>query len=437
MPAAAAKRLRPLLWLGIAALSVFSLTVAYLIFSPQSAGVPIVITTGLDPAVAKLINSTIEEVRGAPLSGAAWGKLGAVLMHYEFVEESVHAFDRATKLSPTDPRWPYLKGLLLANRDPDAAIVALQRATELCPDQPDAPRLQLAQLLAERGRTEESERQFEALLRTTRGHPVALLGVARIRRTQGRLVESTSLLSGCLKDPHTAKNAFTLLAAIQQAMTNGPAPEAAARRGMTLPADTPWLDPFWNEAAVWRVGRKARLEDATVLLDQERIEEALRSLSKLAQDYPEDGESWYLLGWTLNRQQCWVEAERALREHLRLSPQSPKGQSQLAIALLNQQRYAEALEVLESALRLKSTWRELHFNSGYACVQLARYDEAIRHFRDAVNCDPNYVLSYTALAELLSRRGENDEARQLLQQALELDPTDSRAAALLQTIKRP
>jgi tetratricopeptide (TPR) repeat protein len=374
-------------------------------------------TSGIDPAIAKLIEATLADVRGTPRSGAAWGKLASVLMHYEFIDEARFAFDQAATLSARDARWPYLHGILLMNHEPEIALAKLRRAVELCGDQPDMPRLRLAQFVAERGLEAEAEAHFQALLRVTPNHPLALLGLARLRQAQGKWVESTNLLARCLDDPHTAKGASALLASVQQALGNAAGAEAAARRSASLPPDAPWPDPFWNEAAVYRVGRKAVIEDATALLEQGRLDEAVRSLSSVARDYPRDDECWYLMGWALNRQQRSAEAERALREHLRLSPQSPKGQSQLAVALLGQQRYPEAIEVLDSALQLKPTWRELHSNLGYACVQLGRYDEAIGHFRNAPANDPNHVPSGTALAELLSRRGETEEARRLLQRA--------------------
>jgi tetratricopeptide (TPR) repeat protein len=321
---------------------------------------------------------------------------------------------------------------LLLARDPQSAAPKLERAVALCPDRPDAPRLRLAQFLAERGRTGEAEPHFEALLRADPNHPPALLGLARVRQSQGRLAESTNLLARCLTDPHAAKSAHVLLAMLQQAQGNAASAAATARRAAALPADRPWPDPWWHEALAYRVGRKASLEDAAVLMDQAQFAEALNILAPLTRNERGDDEAWYLTGWALNQQQRFAEAEQALREHLRLSPPSPKGHAQLAVALLGQQRYEAAVTVLQAALKLKPTWRELHSNLGFASVQLGRDEEAIRHFRDALAHDPNYVTTYTSLADLLARRGQRDEARRLLRQALELNPADLRATALLE-----
>ena len=296
------------------------------------------------------------------------------------------------------------------------------------------PRLRLAQFLAERGRAAEAEEHFQKLLRLTPNHPLASLGLARLRQTQNRLAECTNSLSACLNDPHTAKSGHALLAAVQQSLGNAEAAAAAARRNAGLPPEVPWPDPYWAEAAAFRVGKKAWLEDASALIDEGRVDEGARVLGMVTREYPEDDEAWYLLGWAFNQRQDGAGAEQALREHLRRSPRSPKGHAQLGAALLHQKRYAEAIEMLQAGLKLKPTWRELHFNLGFAQVQLGRYEEAMHHFRQTVLHDPNYVPGYTALGDLLSRRGENDEARRLLQQALTLDPSDARARSLLQRV---
>ena len=49
------------------------------------------------------------------------------------------------------------------------------------------------------------------------------------------------------------------------------------------------------------------------------------------------------MGWVLNQQQKFSEAELALREHLRRSPESPKGHAQLGVTLLNLLRYPSCI----------------------------------------------------------------------------------------------
>jgi tetratricopeptide (TPR) repeat protein len=392
---------------------------------------PAIDTTGLDPAVVPVIHTALSEVKKSPRSGEAWGQLGSVLMHYEFPAETSSAFSHAERLAPSDPRWPHLHGLALSATELAGATEQFRRAASLATPEFDSPALHLAQLQAERGFNAEAEAGFAALLGRQPQHAPALLGLARFHLAAGRARDTTNLLGFCLRDPHTARAAHTLMASAQQALTNTTAAKQFAANATTLPADAPWPDPWWTEALRFRVGRKAMVENATSLMDQGKLVEAMPLLDRTTRDYPADAEAWYLAGWAMVQQQRPVEGERALREHLRLAPQSPKGHAQLAVALLMQQRHAEAAEVLRTGVALKPTWRELRSNLGFACVQLGRQDEALAHYREALALDPNHVPSHTALAELLMRRGDQAEARQLLQQALEIDPSDPRTRGML------
>jgi len=395
---------------------------------------PVAVTSGLDPAIAQLMERSRCEVKASPRSGEAWGRLATVWLHAQFNSEAEWAFARAERYSPRDARWPYLHGILLKEDQPEAAVARFEAAVRLCGDQPDAPRLRLARLLLERGRLDEAEAQFQSLLRREPTHPPALLGLARIRLAQGRAAESAGLLSRCADDRHVARSAQALSAQVQRHLGHAEMADAASRALDRMPPDTAWPDPYWTEALQYRVGKTAWLEQAQALIDAGRLEAALEALNRIAKDYPDDGESRYLMGWILNREGQGSEAERSLREHLRLSPQSPKGLAQLAVALLAQERYAEAIEVLRQAIQVKPTWAELHFNLGYALTHLGRKDEAIAGFREALRYDPNYVDAYITLADLLIEKGGRDEAAGLLRQALLLNPGDERVRILQRRI---
>ncbi len=399
--------------------------------SPQP---PTIDTTGLDPAVARVINSAMSEVKRTPLSGEKWGQLGSVLMHYEFRAETTTAFNHAERLAPNDPRWPHLHGLALSASDLAGAAAKFRRAASLAGAEFDSPALHLIQAQAELGMNAEAEAGFANLVRRTPEHGPALLGIARLRLAAGNAHDATNLLAFCLRDPHTARAAHTLMAAAEQALGDANAARRFAAIATTLPADTPWPDPWWTAALQYRVGRKALLEDATALMDQGKLQEASSLLNRTTQEYPTDAEAWYLAGWGMVQQQRPAEGERALREHLRLSPQSPKGHAQLAVALLMQRRHAEALEILQAGVALKPTWREFHSNLGFACVQLGRHDEALAHYREALALDPNHLPTYAALVELLMRRNSHAEAGELIERGLELAPDDQRLRGLRERI---
>ena len=428
MNTGAARRWRLALVAGV---FVFAVCAAVWWRSPRFAA-PEIEFKELDPAVAQVLSNVLAGVRATPGSAKAWGRLGSALMHYEFVEETDAALHRAAQLDPQEPRWPYLLALLRMQTQPRAALPLLERAVALAPETADAPRLRLGEMYFNLGRMAEAERSFEGLLRAQPDHAAAGLGLARVRQRQGRLVECSNLVARCLQSPHTARDALTILAGVKLSAGDREGAAIASRQSGRLPVDAPWPDPWWREALEWRVGRKGRLADASAHLDAGRTDQAVAMLRDVGRDYPQDEEVWYVLGWALNQQQKFSEAEPALREHLRRSPQSPKGHAQLAVALLNLRQYTGAVEVLKVGVKLRPTWREFHSNLGFASIQLGREAEAIGHYREALVCDPGHAATYLFLSELLGRRGDREEAWRLAGMALKLEPENARAAGLRQ-----
>ncbi len=429
----AAKRWRTfLLWFTVLAITPYGVV---LFQSRTPARVPVIELTGLDPVVAREIQSALTEVRASPRSGAAWGRLGATLIHYEFPAETQLAFTEAERLDPRNPRWPHLHGLALSTTDIVSATELFRRAMELTGASPDAPRLHLALALAERAHITEAGDQFQTLLRQTPNHPVAALGLARLQVAAGRFAEATNLLHQTPGSVHTRRATHTLLATAEKALGNPISAAAAARTAATLPADTPWPDPWWTEALAHRVGRKALLEGVSTLLDRGDPAGALELLRRAPGSDSADTEARYLAGWALNQLGRFDEAEGELRLHVNLAPDSVKGRAQLAVALLSQKRPADALPVLEAAVALKPTWRELRSNLGFALVQLGRNADALTQYREALALDPNFLPTYFALAELLSRSGNRDESLQILRDAAALAPDDPQVRATRQRLE--
>jgi tetratricopeptide (TPR) repeat protein len=390
---------------------------------------PKVNTHGLDPAVARLIEETTEAVRASPDSGAAWGRLGALLVAHGFHPEAEAAFVQAEWFSPEEPRWPYRHALLLIDQSGpvDSIIAKLRAAVELDRDRTDVPRLRLAQFFLEQGQLDDAERDFQSLLRLHPAHPPALLGMARIRLAQGRVAEGLDFVTLCADDRHVARSAQVLLAQLHQRLGNAPAAEAAARASSRLPPDASWPDPYLSDIPEVLVGKRGLMEQAQQLIDAQRLDDAIRVLATVTNDYPQDAEAYYGLGLILSGQKKSADAEAALREHVRLAPDSAHGHEQLAVVLLAQNRPAEAVEALRRAIQLMPSLAKAHYYLGVAHARLGHAEEALTCFRNALQHDPKDGDSYGMLADLLSLGGRYAEAVDALQRAIQIRPTWARA----------
>ena len=64
-----------------------------------------------------------------------------------------------------------------------------------------------------------------------------------------------------------------------------------------------------------------------------------------------------------------------------------------------------------------------HTNLGTGLLELGRVDEAIMHYKKALEIDPNYAAGHNNLGNALLRIGKMDESLAHLQRALEIDPS--------------
>lgn len=411
-------------------------TGVFLVRRGASVRPPDVATAGFEPIIAAQIEKALAEVRTTPRSGPAWGRLGMVLQAHEFTTEARFCFAQAERWEDREARWPYFHALLLSHADRDAAIAKLRRAAELSRGDPDTTRLVLAQSLVEAGRFDEAEDQFKQLLNANSNHAPARLGLAESSNARGRHEESRTWLQNCLSNAFTAKRAHTLLAKVERQLARSAAAEAAILTAAQLPPDRPWPDPFSDEAALHRIGRKAWVDQGQQLLQQHRHDEAQSVLARLVKEYPDAAEGWLLLGrLRMERGDC-AGAEQALRLYLQRAPDSVNGHAQLGMALLCLERHAEAVAVLQGAVQLKPDFGEAHFNLGFALARAGRGREAIPSFRSAIRFSPEFVDAYITLADLLIQSGQPEEALNLLQRAQQLNPSDERVKLLMERARR-
>jgi len=378
----------------------------------------------LDPAVERLLREKLGAVKVAPRSGAAWGVLGAALFAHGFDTQARAALERAVTLAPTEPRWAYRLAVVLMQRGetPDVILPRLRAAAELSGDSPDMPRLRLAQYLFEQGRPDEAQGHFEMLLRRQSDHPMALLGLARVRLAQGKPAEARDLASRCATNAHAAKAAHAVLAQAHQRLGQTAAAEEASLKSTRLPPDQPWPDPYLSDMPELLVGNRAMLDAAQQLIEAKQWTAAIRVLAQITNDYPADPDAYYGLGSVLNHERRFPEAEAALREHIRLSPGSAHGRLELAQTLLALQRPAEAVPVLERAIQVQPNLAKAHYHLGVACSQLGRIEDAVTHLRDAMKYAPNEIESCMFLSDLFSRHQRYQEAADCLKQVIQFRP---------------
>jgi tetratricopeptide (TPR) repeat protein len=101
---------------------------------------------------------------------------------------------------------------------------------------------------------------------------------------------------------------------------------------------------------------------------------------------------------------------------------SPWPYLNLAITLQSLNNYDEAEKDLREALRIDPEFKQAHFQLGIAMEQEGRLQEAITELREASQIDAKYPEPHMAMARILHKLGQEDAARAEVQAYLKLHP---------------
>ncbi|MGH7174664.1 MAG: tetratricopeptide repeat protein [Gemmataceae bacterium] len=391
--------------------------------------------SGVDPMVWRALEAARAEVERVPESPRAWGRLGMVLLAHQFRAEAGVCLARAEQLDPRDARWPYYQVMAVRRSDPEAAIAHLRRAIAAGVEYA-GPSLLLAELLLQRGRLDEAESQFRAILRREPDNSRAHLGLAQTAFEREDLPACLEHLRHAQDDPHTRKAAHVFLAEVQQRRGDRAAAEKALHASQQLPDDVSWSDPLSEQMREMTVGYLQVITRAAALLQQNQPRQAIPLLQRAAEDYPHASWACVLLGRAWIRAGDLTAAEKALQQAVRRDANSAEAQFYLGVVLSEQKQFAAAIPYFHRATQLKSDHALAWYNLGFCRKQQGDRAGAREAFRMVIACKPRFAEARINLGELLADDGEIAAALEQLRQGVELAPYDVRARKLLESVRK-
>jgi tetratricopeptide (TPR) repeat protein len=351
----------------------------------RSVPVPKVDFVGMDTVVASQISNTVTEVKGAPRSATAWGKLGMVLKSAGLPSEAKTCFSEAERLDRKDPRWPYFQG----------TAESLRRAVALAPAH-DFLRIRLGQVLVEAGGWSEAEEHFRAAAYS--------LGLGQIACAQQRWSDAVRHLDNARRNKYTAKAATVLLATAHLRLGRTNEARALAAEGGDMPPDPAWPNAFETEANTYATGKRAWTEQAQELLARNDLPAAAPIIERLVTQYPNAPEGWLYLGRACVMQSNWSAAEQALARHLQLDPPSVDGRLQMGLVYYHQKRLPNAAAEFVTVLKAKPDSQHAHYFVGQIRRLMHDREGAMSSFKEALRCDPTFEPARKALDELTVRQ---------------------------------
>jgi tetratricopeptide (TPR) repeat protein len=123
-----------------------------------------------------------------------------------------------------------------------------------------------------------------------------------------------------------------------------------------------------------------------------------------------------------NQTAYWQNSETLWIHTLACTTDNALAHQNLGIALFEKGRVDEAISHYREALEIEPNYGKAHYNLGNALLQKGNVAEALVHYQEAVEVDPENAEAHYNLGASLEQTGKMDEAITQFQQALQINP---------------
>ena len=202
----------------------------------------------------------------------------------------------------------------------------------------------------------------------------------------------------------------------------------------------------WNQTGVWRssdtLWRRVLAVDstssyahsalATLLYEQERVDEALDQSRQAVALAPGLAEAHNNLGVGLSRQNKLGEAIAQYQRAIELKPAYDEALNNLGIALVRQGNLSSAVDHYRRALAINPENADAHVNWGNVLVRVNEPDRAILHYQAALDIRPDHADAHHNWGVALARQGRLPDAITQFRMALAIRPDHAEAREYLQ-----
>lgn len=394
--------------------------------------------------------------------------------HKEF-DCALETFRTALKTNPNSGQLHYLEGLALIGAGrPKEAIPALEESVRLAP-QVVKPHLMLAYLYNEAGRQNEAEAQWKKALAIEPSSEQALEGLSAALLAREDYGGTIALLRSA---PRTERLAIKLATALGRLNYLDDAAQVLTEAMQQTPDSLPLVNAMTvvlvkqlrYQEAINLVGKAVQQHPDDIdeqvqlfklLVLTNRITAAKPMGPKLLALRPKDPEVLWLNGVVERSVGDHEQAKAHLEAAVALDPNSFYSRYNLGMVLVFLKEWKEAKEQLEKALALGAPEPEVHFElakalrglgdndgartemqhyqqlkkdeqstleasttaaQGDQAMKDGKTEEAVKHFREAVEDQPKNATYRYKLSLALEKMGDLEGERAQLEEVVKLDP---------------
>jgi tetratricopeptide (TPR) repeat protein len=401
------------------------------------------------PAAREIIESLAE--RHADDAGAQYA-LGVALFGMKDDAAAEAALRRALALNKDDPRiWLLLSRVYEMQEREELSEETLRQGLEQLPDN-QLLRLALAERLVSHENYEGAYEQFRVLHDALPANDEISQALGGLTIELGKWEEAREIWETLLDKPGRRDRAHYFLAQIEQNTGN---PEAAyklyekvdgllmtdARIQMSrLLVEQEKIEEALKLLTVQRLlssedAIRLYLEEATVLSDAGRDIEVMELLDKALEEFPLHSDLLYARALQGEKMGDIGILERDLRRVLEQEPDHAQALNALGYTLADETtRYEEAFELISKAYELMPESAAILDSMGWVHYRRGNLDEAIKFLEKAASADDDGEIA-AHLGEVYWAKGWRDKAMKVWMDALQRDPENPYVVSTMERLQ--
>lgn len=347
-----------------------------------------------------------------------------------FVSEAAQCYQLLMQVEPSVPRWPHLLAMILAGYGRlDEAWPLWQRTAKLAPDYAPAG-IRLGDALLKLNEFEPARAAYEKVMQLPGDHPHALVGLARVDLHFGRCEAAQEKLERAVMQTNFQIGADLLTTVYEETNQASRALEIRSRSkssGSFSDIADPWADDLFSDCY-----DVYRLQVAGGVAEHRGDEAVALNLLKRALTLaPNDTATLFQLGGYYLRKKKPAEARGYFQRCVALHPDFPDGWAQLIGMQRSSGDESGASRMIEEALAHCPKSPGLHLEKARILAAANQTEAAIREFRETIRLRPEEADPYVALAGICFERNQVDEGIKELRAALKAEPGNPVALSTL------
>ena len=391
-------------------------------WSPEAMGdVEPQIRRQFERALASLESRRQRQTDAVELAGAT-GALAMLHHVYGNHDQALAGYEIAEDLDPSDPRWPYYRGYLLAGLDrPEQAAIAYERALEIGPDQV-AVRLRLAEIETDLGRHEAADRTLAALPPGSANSARGLVVAAELALAENDPERAAELFWRARElSPESNRIRLGLGRSLRQLGRLEEARGVLAVAGAVSPQDSELglADPLLRVLYENKISSQYLWELGQLHMTAGRTAEATEHFRRALEIDPDSAPYRTDLGNALaavgDLERALAEFETVLTRHPDYLPAlASLGRAQTRLGLRD-----DAADTYQRLLDLEDEHPDIHLELANLYRVEGRFEVASWHYRRALEQDSSLQNGYVWLGMIQALQGDADGAQATFREGLQ------------------